>query len=99
MKIGARRRRRIFISITDEIPGGRTLLIADNGPCFADDPDIIIRPFVTRKPEGMGLGLYYASVAMQISGGKLVFPQKGDVTLPRGMDGAVIGLFFPEAKQ
>lgn len=99
VKIGARRRRRIFISITDEIPGGRTLLIADNGPGFADDPDILVRPFFTRKPEGMGLGLYYASVAMQISGGKLVFPQKGDVTLPRGIDGAVIGLFFPEAKQ
>lgn len=99
VKNGSRRRRRMFISITDELPGGRTLLVADNGPGFVDDPDILIRPFFTRKPEGMGLGLYYTSVAMQISGGKLLFPQKGDVTLPRGMDGAVIGLFFPEDKK
>jgi nitrogen fixation/metabolism regulation signal transduction histidine kinase len=52
------------------------------------------RPFFTRKPTGMGLGLYYANLAMELNGGQLVFPQPDEVDLPPDFDGAVIALIF-----
>lgn len=91
-----RSKRKIHISISNELPGGKALVIADNGSGLQDDPDILTRPFFTRKPDGMGLGLYYASVTMQICKGRLMFPDKSDLELPRSMNGAVIALFFPE---
>jgi hypothetical protein len=42
----------------------------------------------------MGLGLYFANLAMELNGGQLVFPDPGDVDLPKGMDGAVIAMVF-----
>ena len=53
-----------------------------------------MRPFFTRKPSGMGLGLYYANLAMELNGGLLVFPQPDEVDLPEGFDGAVTALIF-----
>ena len=46
----------------------------------------------------MGLGLYYANLAMELNSGRLVFPQPGDVELPEGFDGAVVALVFQPAK-
>ena len=42
----------------------------------------------------MGLGLHIADEVMKAQNGKLFFPQKGDVKLPEGMDGAVVALVF-----
>lgn len=42
----------------------------------------------------MGLGLYYANLAMELNGGQLVFPQPDEVDLPPDFDGAVIALIF-----
>jgi C4-dicarboxylate-specific signal transduction histidine kinase len=80
--------------LTDDLPGGRTLIVADNGPGFQDVPEIVTKPFFTRRPEGIGLGLYYASLAMSLSGGSLVFPDKEDLELPEWVDGAVVGMHF-----
>lgn len=46
----------------------------------------------------MGLGLYYANLAMELNGGLLAFPEKGEVELPEGIDGAVVALIFKEVK-
>ena len=46
----------------------------------------------------MGLGLYYANLVMELSGGSLLFPAPGDVELPEGFDGAVVALQFPEER-
>jgi nitrogen fixation/metabolism regulation signal transduction histidine kinase len=73
-------------------------VIADTGPGFRDNPQDLVRPFFTRRPEGMGLGLYYANMVMELSGGRLLFPEKGDVELPEGFDGAVVALQFPEVQ-
>jgi len=89
--------RRLHIAITDEL-GGRSLVVADNGTGFQDDPDVLIRPFFTRRPDGMGLGLYYASVATQLNGGRLEFPDKTDLGLPTELDGALIALVFPDGR-
>jgi hypothetical protein len=44
----------------------------------------------------MGLGLYYANMVMELTGGRILFPQKAEVDLPDIFDGAVIALQFPE---
>lgn len=88
--------RRLYIGISEDLDGGRALVVADNGPGFSADPEDLAEPFVTGRPEGSGLGLYYASLATQLSGGTLTFPDKDDLDLPRWVDGAVIAMVFPE---
>lgn len=90
--------RRLWVGASDDFSEGPALIVADNGPGFRDPPDELIRPFLTRRPGGMGLGLYYANLAMELSGGKLVFPQPGDLDLPDYIDGAVVAFVFQGAK-
>jgi signal transduction histidine kinase len=92
------RGKRIHLGTTDDIPGGATLFVADNGPGFVDPPETLIEPFITRRPDGMGLGLYLANEVMKVHRGRLVFPEPGDLELPSGINGAIVGLQFPEAK-
>ncbi len=91
--------RRIHIALTDDLPGGPALIVADNGPGFQDVPEIVTKPFFTRRPDGMGLGLYYSSLAMSLAGGALLFPDRGDLELPDWVDGAVVAMQFGGAKK
>lgn len=89
--------RMLYVGLSRDFDQGPAVVVADNGPGFqGDDPENLIRPFFTRKPEGMGLGLYYANLAMELNGGQLVFPEPGEVDLPDGLDGAVVALIFKE---
>ncbi len=88
--------RKIYIGRSDDYEKGPALVIADTGPGFQDDPDTLTEPFFTRRPEGMGLGLYYVNMVMQLTGGYLVFPEPGDVDIPEEFDGSVMALVFPE---
>ena len=90
--------RALYIGVSHDFDAGPAILIADNGVGFQDDdPENLARPFFTRKPDGMGLGLYYANLAMELNNGQLVFPQPGEVELPDGFDGAVVGLIFKKS--
>ena len=89
--------RKLYIGFSDEFEAGPAIVVADNGTGFqGDDPENLVRPFFTRKPEGMGLGLYYANLAMELNGGQLAFPEPGEVELPNEFDGAVVALIFKE---
>ncbi len=91
--------RKLYIGMSQDFEAGPAIVVADNGTGFQDDePQDLVRPFFTRKPEGMGLGLYYANLAMELNGGQLVFPQPGEVELPDGFDGAVLALLFKKIK-
>ena len=91
--------RKLYIGLSRDFEAGPAIVVADNGPGFqGDDPQNLVRPFFTRKPDGMGLGLYYANLAMELNGGQLVFPQPGEIELPDGFDGAVTALIFKEAE-
>lgn len=70
------------------------LLVADNGPGFSVPTDIAIKPFVSDKPGGMGLGLYIADEIMKGHKGKLIFPEIESVKLPKKINGAIVGLQF-----
>lgn len=91
-------KRKIFITTYQAEAGRCGIAIADNGPGFIDPPSSLVQPFVTRKPEGMGLGLYYANLVMELSKGNLVFPSLGDVELPTEADGAVVALEFNDVE-
>lgn len=86
--------RRIHIHIDPDFGGGPAIIVADNGPGFEDDPEAMTTPFFTRRPDGMGVGLYYANLVMEMNGGHLAFPDADEADVPEEFDGAVIALVF-----
>ena len=91
-------KKRIYVGMSKEFSDGYAIVVADNGPGFMDPPEYLIEPFISRKPDGMGLGLHLADQVMKAQGGRLVFPEAKDVSLPKGLDGAVIALVFGGTK-
>ncbi|GJE19338.1 ATP-binding protein [Methylobacterium marchantiae] len=89
--------RRIWVGSSDEYADGTALIVGDNGPGLKDPPDDLIRPFWSRRPGGMGLGLYYANLAMELSGGRLAFPDPREIGMPEYIDGAVVAFIFKDA--
>lgn len=90
--------RRLLVDASRDLEGGPAIIVADSGVGFQDASEHLARPFFTRKPNGMGLGLYYANLAMELNGGRLAFPQPGEVDVPSEYDGAVVAMIFKEAQ-
>ena len=91
--------RKLYIGLSRDFEAGPAIVVADNGVGLqGDDPENLVRPFFTRKPDGMGLGLYYANLAMELNGGQLAFPQPGEIELPDEFDGAAVALIFKESR-
>ncbi|MES9995778.1 ATP-binding protein [Desulfovibrio aminophilus] len=93
--------KKIRIFITDKFEEGDvTILVADNGPGFHDDPKYLVKPFVSTKPYsiGSGLGLYVADELMKGMNGSLSFPDYDDVSEYFDDDtfksGAIVALNF-----
>lgn len=91
-------RKKLFISIIPDLEGHPGIVVADNGPGFIDPPELLVEPFISRKPDGMGLGLHVASEVMKAQGGALVFPERDEVSVPKDIDGAIVGLSFKESQ-
>ena len=84
-----------MLKITEEIEGAIGIVIADNGIGFKISGEDAIKPFVTTKTSGLGLGLNIVSEIMLAQNGSIVFPENGDIDLPEDMqDGAVVVLAF-----
>ena len=47
----------------------------------------------------MGIGLYYASLVMELGDGHLAFPDAREADVPEEFDGAVVALVFPKEKK
>ena len=73
---------------------GPAIIVGDNGPGFRDPPELLAEPFISNKPDGMGLGLHIASEVMKAHDGRLHFPEQGEVDLPPDVTGAVVALIF-----
>lgn len=87
--------KRIFMRVdANAFPEGPSLIIADNGPGFSDELSDAIEPFFTRRPDGIGVGLYYANLIMQTLGGNLRLLSDEDGLVPAEYDGAALALTF-----
>ena len=91
--------RAIHISINRNLAEGPAIVVADTGTGFTDEPEELIRPFFSRRPEGMGVGLYYANLVMELGDGRLAFPVAREAGVPEEFDGAVSALVFPATKE
>jgi signal transduction histidine kinase len=60
-------RREIYITIENDFAEGPAIVVADNGPGFQDDPERLTRPFFSRRPDGMGVGLYYTNMVLNVN--------------------------------
>ena len=89
--------RALYIDVKRTLAGGPAIVVADNGPGFVDEPSDMVRPFFSRRPEGMGLGLYYANLVMELSDGRLTFPTASQSHTPENFDGATLAMVFPGA--
>ena len=88
--------RAIHLSVNLNMDTGPSIVVADTGPGLQDGPDELVRPFFSRRPEGMGLGLYYAHMVMELGGGRLAFPDRSEAEVPEAFDGAIVALVFPQ---
>lgn len=91
-------KKHLYVGLSKEFSDGYAIVVADNGPGFLDPPEYLIEPFISRKPDGMGLGLHLADQVMKAQSGRLVFPNSKDLLLPKGFDGAVVALVFGGTK-
>jgi signal transduction histidine kinase len=85
--------RRIKV-IIDAYDSGSILVVSDSGSGFQDDIETVTLPFMTRKPTGMGLGLYIADRVARRFGAKLKILSRGEI--PGLLAGANIAVIFPK---
>lgn len=85
----------IYVDICDDIPGFISVVVADNGPGFTMPTEEIVKPFVSDKPGGMGIGLHLTQQIMDSLKGNLVFPETDDFDIPKKYErGAKVALAF-----
>lgn len=73
------------------------IVIADNGPGFKDDIVDLVRPFFSRKEDGIGIGLYLIDTIMMKYGKFNIITGKDEldeIGIPDNLNGAVVELIF-----
>ena len=92
--------KRVLFDVCKVEPDYCGLLIIDNGKGFTLPKDRLTAPFISKKEDGMGLGLHLVEEIMNTIGGKILFPDNGDLNIPdEYKDGAAIILAFKETKE
>ncbi len=95
------RKKKIFISLSEELPGYTSIIIADNGRGFSMPTEDMRKPFFSNKPgdAGMGIGLHLVDEAMKAQRGILSFPEWGEFSIPEEFkEGAVTALCFKQER-
>ncbi len=87
-------KKKIFVDLVIENDVA-SLIIADNGTGFLIGTDLIKKPYISKKDDSMGLGLYIIDETMKMHKSQLLFPEKNDIELPDEFkDGAIVQLKF-----
>lgn len=95
LEYGKGEEKKIWINVTDERPEYLTVIVADNGPGFNLPTEQIIKPFISNKDGGIGIGLHLAYEIMNTQGGELSFPSADEFKIPTEFhDGAIVALSF-----
>lgn len=69
------------------------IVFADNGKGFLLPTESIVKPFVSAKPDGIGLGLHIASEVLLAQKGYLSFPDFNDLDIPDDYKNGAIIMF------
>ena len=88
----------ICVKNVSELMGAPAIAVVDNGEGFSVSPEEAIHPFLTKKLEGSGLGLYFANLMMETLGGKLIILEPEELDLESPYDGAAVVMQFKEEK-
>jgi signal transduction histidine kinase len=89
------KKKKIFVDIVTDLPGYLSVVIVDNGKGFILPTEEIVKPFVSGKPYGMGIGLHIVKEVMEAHNGILQFPEYGDLAIqPIFEQGAAVELSF-----
>jgi signal transduction histidine kinase len=92
---GKVQQKKLFIDISNEIPGYVSVIIADNGPGLTLPAEDVVKPFISNKDGGIGIGLHIAYEIMNGHGGELLFPEPDLFTIPGEFKtGAIVALAF-----
>ncbi|WDE97538.1 sensor histidine kinase [Lentisphaera profundi] len=78
-----------------------TVIIADNGPGFKDDITDLVRPFFTRKDDGIGIGLYLIDTLMMKYGKLEIIDSEEEflsLSIPPTYRGAAVKLIFSKGQ-
>mgnify|MGYP005753840587 CR=1 FL=1 len=95
LNYGKVQNKKLWIQITDELPDHCTVIIADNGPGFTLPTEDVIKPFISNKESGIGIGLHIAHEIMNSHGGDLLFPEPEQFSIPEEFrSGAIVALAF-----
>ncbi|NOU16280.1 MAG: sensor histidine kinase [Bacteroidales bacterium] len=73
------------------------VIIADNGPGFKDDISELVRPFFSRKSDGIGIGMYLIDTIMMKYGKLDIITSKEEILdfdIPEKYNGAIVKLVF-----
>lgn len=74
------------------------IAVIDNGPGFTLSKGQSVQPFISTRPGGMGLGLYFADQTMEICGGSLDVTSASELVdeleIPSVYDGAAVVFRF-----
>jgi hypothetical protein len=74
--------KKIIIDIINGPDNTLEILICDNGLGFSLPTYQLTKPFISSKPNGMGLGLHIVNEVMKSQGGRVIFPEQADYDLP-----------------
>src|SRR3989339_324108 len=87
--------KKIYVGIR-ELNNKPVIIIGDNGSGFQDNLEYLIKPFISRKKYGMGLGLHIVNEIMKEHGGKLKILSKEEGGVGEEINGAIIAMIFDE---
>lgn len=81
-------------TLPDWAEEGPCLAVIDTGLGFEIDFEEAVKPFVSTRAGGMGLGLYYANLVMESQGGSVMLADISELDIPKAYDGAAVILRF-----
>ena len=88
-------KKKILVYCSNKYDGYISIIIADNGLGFSLLPETMIKPFVSAKKDGSGLGLHIVNETMIMHEGQLLFPENKDFLMKKEFrSGGVVCLTF-----
>lgn len=88
-----------IFTLPDWFEEGPAIVVADNGAGFSLSAEDAVKPFITDRPGGAGLGLYFVELVMENIGGRLLLLTPDELELPAAYDGAAVVMLFKKRKR